>query len=290
MPDFFADLHFHSHFSDGKHSVSELAVWIREARALGLQLALLTDHDGIESFTEFSSALENEVRANWIKICSSELSCTTVLPGSSKNQELHLLVYGIPQNDADFEIEFLRFRKERETRFDRMMAALQKGGFDVDGETLKINHPGVLGRPHVADALVSKGYASSRQDAFDRYLYDGSPFSISKWRFDLAEAVALAKRKGCRTSIAHPGQYGFEENAIAYFKEIGVDAVEVFHPRHGREQERLYLDFASRYDLMVTGGSDFHDAASDREGSAVSLGRRGCPWTQAQQFLKPWLS
>jgi len=290
MAESIADLHFHSHFSDGKHSVDELVGWISMARQQSLKLAVLTDHDGIESFLPFKAALEGQGRdgADFF-ICSSELSCTTILPSSQKNRELHLLVYGLDPADQDFATEFMRFRAERERRFDRMVEALGRGGLEVDGPTLKAKHPGVLGRPHVADALVERGYVQNRQEAFERFLYDGSPFNISKWRFDLAAAIALAKRKGCRTSIAHPGQYGFDEGAIRFFKEMGVDGVEVFHPRHGAEKERFYLDLAARYDLMVTGGSDFHDAASDCVGAEVSLGRRGCPWHYAEKFLEPWL-
>lgn len=259
--------------------------WLRSLPREILRAAVLTDHDGVEGSALFFDALGER----FPRICASELSCTAILPKREGIQELHLLVYGIDASDEDFRVEFKRFQQGREKRFDDMIESLRGSGYHLDVAGFKAQHQGVLGRPHVADALVAAGHATSRQDAFDRFLYDGSPHNIPKWRFDLSDAVTMARKKNCRTSVAHPGQYGFDRADFEYFKELGVDAVEVYHPRNSHDQRRTFLEWAKQLDFMVTGGSDFHDIRGDALAQEPTLGRLGCPWSDAENFLRPWL-
>jgi predicted metal-dependent phosphoesterase TrpH len=94
-----------------------------------------------------------------------------------------------------------------------------------------------------------------------------------------------AKANGCKTSIAHPGQYGFKEPILKIFKDLGVDAIEAYHPRHTPDDTRYYLELARRLNFQVSGGSDFHTNETDLVGSTPSLGRTQYPLEAAKKFL-----
>lgn len=277
-------MHFHSLNSDGRHSVAWLRAQLKIATKQGLKFAALTDHDGVDGFEEFAAGL-----TDWKPLCAAELSCTFKDPQSLQQRELHLLIYGLSSTDTDLRKYLDRFRKERVLRFFKICEKLKAAGIHVDAEKLSRTHPGLLGRPHVADALIEAGYAVSREDAFDKFLKDRGRFDVPKWRFDLEEAVDYAKRHGCRTSIAHPGQYDFRDKHLQYFKDIGVDAIEVYHPRHTESDLQYYQIKTAELKMMKTGGSDFHSESSDRFGDSPSIGRRGIPFDEVQVFLEPFL-
>lgn len=254
-----------------------------EARSAGLKFAVLTDHDGVGGYENYAEG----VRKWWKPLCASELSCTFLHSG--RETELHLLIYGLNPADASLQEKFARFRQERETRFFKMGEKLAEAGYKIDTEALARRHPGVLGRPHIADALVEAGYASDRLDAFAKFLKDGCKYHVKKWRFPLEDAVAYAKKAGCKTSIAHPGQYRFRETELTYFKDLGLDAIEVFHPRHDPSDLQYYRDAAKRYGFQISGGSDFHSDETDLVDRQVSLGRAAYPFDLAKSFLKDLL-
>ncbi len=275
-----ADLHFHSTHSDGKHSVAWLIQTLKQRKSAGLELAVLTDHDVVAGFDEYAEGLKSE----WSGICASELSCTFT-DKLNNHRELHLLIYGLNSSDIELRDKLDQFKIARETRFFKICDKLKDSGYDLDCADLARKHPGVLGRPHIADALVEKGYASSRSDAFDRFLKDGSPFVVNKWRFDLADAVSYAKKRGCKTSIAHPGQYKFGDGDLEIFKNVGVDALEIYHPRHQQQDIENYLRSAKYYGFFVSGGSDFHTEETDLKGKLPSLGLTDYPLEDAKRFL-----
>jgi predicted metal-dependent phosphoesterase TrpH len=187
-----ADLHFHTTCSDGKHSVDFILKTLEAARSKAeLGFAALTDHDGVEGFEVFSEG----VKKWWKPLCASELSCTYESKEAGKNIELHLLMYGINPKDPGIQSRFERFKEERRLRFFRICERVKQAGYSIDAEAIAKSHPGVLGRPHVADALVKAGIVSTRSEAFDRFLGEGKPFDVKKWRFPLEDAVALCKSK-----------------------------------------------------------------------------------------------
>jgi predicted metal-dependent phosphoesterase TrpH len=274
-----ADLHFHTTFSDGKHSVAWVTKHLNEARAAGLEFATLTDHDGFSGFDEF----EVDTR-KWQKpICASELSCTYSDRGISK--ELHLLIYGLDPHEPELKKWVETFRVERETRFLKICEKLNKAGYPIDAAKVAAKHGGVLGRPHVADALVEMGVVRDRSDAFDRFLKEGAPYCVPKWRFPLEDAIRYAKKHGCKTSIAHPGQYKIKEDLLSNWKDLGVDAIEIYHPRHTTDDRTYYLTIAKRLGFHISGGSDFHTDETDLVGAYPSLGRTEYPLSEARIFL-----
>lgn len=252
---------------------------LREAHDSGLALAVLTDHDGFGGFTEFQTMTEKWQKA----ICASELSCTFSDRGISK--ELHLLVYGLNPQEPALKKWVDTFRIERETRFFKMCEKLNQAGYPIDGAKVAAQHHGVLGRPHIADALVQIGAVRDRSDAFDRFLKEGAPYYVAKWRFPLEDAVRYAQKFGCKTSIAHPGQYGFKEELLKTWKDLGVDAIEICHPRHTLEDRQYYRGVASRLGFKISGGSDFHSDQHDLLAGRPSLGRTEYTYEEAQDFL-----
>lgn len=281
-----ADLHFHTTHSDGKHSLDWVVAQLDLARQSGLKLAVLTDHDGVPGFSAYAEAVKNW----WKPICASELSCTWFDAVRQKEIELHLLVYGIDPDNAEIVAQFNRFKEERRQRFIRISERLQEAGYKIETAKLLEEHKGSIGRPHVADALIAAGYAKDRADAFDRFLKDGTRFTVKKWRFPLEDAVAFAKKSGCRTSIAHPGQYGFKKETLQIWKELGVDAIEVIHPRHTEADRAYYRTVAKDLGFLTSGGSDFHAVESDHLGELPSLGRTQYRIEDAENFLGPLLS
>lgn len=276
-----ADLHFHTSHSDGKKSVEEVVRLLMEARKVGLSIAVLTDHDGVYGYEAFANA----VSKYWTPICASELSCGYFDSEKGRERELHLLVYGLNPNDSELQKKFQNFKSARRERFFKICEKLREGGYAIDAETIARNHSGSLGRPHIAEALVDLGAVRSRQEAFDKFLNDQSPFNVKKWRLPLDEAVNYAKRHGARTSIAHPGQYGFREAQLKDFKDIGVDAIEIVHPRHTQDDRNYYEDAAKRFGFWMTGGSDFHGVAEDQRNGVPTLGRTEYPLSWAKKFL-----
>jgi predicted metal-dependent phosphoesterase TrpH len=277
-----ADLHFHSLHSDGKHSVADLSRFIKDRLEADLELAVLTDHDGVAGFEEFS----DELRGCMPLVCASELSCSFQDPRSGRDRELHLLVYGLDPSDEYLRSRFAAFREARRQRFFRICENFKAAGYDLDAEEIARRHHGVLGRPHIADALVEKGYVKTRQEAFEKFLFDGHPLGVTKWRLPLEEVCREAKSRGWRTSIAHPGQYDFRDVQLSYFKDLGVDALEIYHPRHNHDLYLYYNEKCKRFGFMATGGSDFHSIDSDQRSGVPSLGRVRYPYDQARQFLR----
>lgn len=281
-----ADLHFHSQYSDGKLSVDALIVHLREAASSGLRLAILTDHDSVASFSEYASG----VKELWTPICASEISCTFYDADRSRDRELHLLVYGIDPQDAYLKSQFQKFKEARRDRFLKICENFRKGGYPLDGEALAKKFGGVLGRPHIADALIELGVVKTRAEAFDRFLHEGHHFFVPKWKFPLQDALSYAKKMNLRTSVAHPGQYKLTEKHLKEWKGWGLNGIECYHPRHSQEDTKYYLEVARRNDFLVTGGSDFHDPQNDTVSSGrLSLGRTAYTYAEAKKFLGDFL-
>lgn len=278
----YADLHFHSTCSDGKHSVAWLTGELNSRPNLGL--AVLTDHDGVDGFDEFSKSLDSRIKT--VRAC--ELSCY-FQRAENLDQELHLLVYGIAKEDHYLNSIFEKFRHSRKDRFLEICRRLEMAGFKVDAEGFIKNHPGRLGRPHVADALIQAGHVQTRREAFERFLHAGSSYLVEKWRLDIEDVITHCKNKNYMTSIAHPGIYGLQRGDFLKLKKMGLVAIEVFHPKHAQSDHQKYMEIAKDLELKISGGSDFHASEFDKKEGQASLGRTQYPLEMAENFLGPIL-
>lgn len=238
------DLHVHSSFSDGRLTPEELA---QRAQRNNVAALAITDHDTIAGGEEKMAAC---ARYGIECVAGVELSCE--LDG----KEAHILsLYAAPDADAIAAIQSLSL-----SRCDRMAAMLEKLdglGIHFSMSDLPVASEGVYGRPHLARAMVAKGVVKSVNEAFARYLYDSGPIHIAKTRLTAKEGIELAKAMGGVSILAHPGVSGWLGN-LDEFAALGLDGVEVYHPKHGGETIAKLLRYCRERKLLVSGGSDFH--------------------------------
>jgi hypothetical protein len=247
------DLHTHTNQSDGLLPPERV---VQLAAIAGLRAVSITDHDaigGLDAAVTVGNQLGVEV------ISGVELSV------SHNGYDIHVLGYLIDFHHPRL-LEFLNyFRDERVRRVHRILEKLNELGCPVPLETvMRKAGAGSLGRPHIADALVEEGHVLSYQDAFNRFIADGKPAFVPKVRISAAQAVAIIHEARGLACLAHPGQ-NLTELIILDVIKAGVDGIEVVHPKHTASQRELYRRFAQMYNLLETGGSDFHGGRKDDE-------------------------
>ena len=246
------DLHSHTDESDGSCSPAQL---VGEALRAGIRVLGITDHDTLRGF---DLARPLALASGLDLICGIELS--TKLHG----QSVHLLGYFLNDGDgiASFREWVLDMQASRRDRNIRLTARLQELGFDITLEEAEARGRGLTGRPHFAQLLVEKGYVSSLQQAFDEYLDESAKAYVYRREPQFAEGVEHIRSAGGIASLAHPVRVrGDISGLLPELCDVGMNALEAYHSDHAPRDTRLYLELASRYGLLVTGGSDFHGSA-----------------------------
>ncbi len=244
------DLHTHSNHSDGVHAP---AVLVDLAKWKGISAISLCDHDSLEGYPELEEAADRE----GIEIITGvELSCEYV------GRDLHVLGYGVDPGNEPLQRLLRDFRATRLRRGELIVERLASQGIHLDmGKVLARAGGGALGRPHIAAALVEAGHVSDHPQAFAKYIGEGCPAYVEKYKMRPDEAVAAIHAAGGLAFVAHPGYYLEDESAFRALLERGFDGVEVYHPHHQpRVVERL-LTIARDFGLLISGGSDFHGFA-----------------------------
>jgi len=239
------DLHAHTLFSDGALTPEAVV-----ARALERSLAALaiTDHDSVEGVEPARAAAGSALEL----VPGIEVSSTL------EGMDLHILGYYIDPGDADLEDSLARFREERLRRAIEMVDRLRALGASVDPDVvIELAGPGVVGRPHVAEALVRAGHVDTVDDAFRRYIGAHGAAFVPRPAFRPEEAIAVIHSAGGVSVLAHPGP-GLADLVVEQLAEAGLRGIEVWHPQHGAMAVRRYRALARRLDLLETGGSDFH--------------------------------
>jgi len=256
------DLHTHSTFSDGSLTPEALA---RKAAEAGLTAAALTDHDCTNGVARFAAAC---AAGGVDGIPGVEISADV------KKGTLHVLGYFIDAAHAGLEAVLVRIRQGREIRNREILAKLQRLGLKLEWKDVTaFADEEVVGRPHFAQALAARGYVTSKEDAFERYLAKGKPGYADRFRLTAPDGIAAIHSAGGLAVMAHPatldaGRKGLRDS-VAQLKEAGLDGIEVYYSEHNPSQTAQYLALAREFDLAVTGGSDFHGDMNP----AISLGR-----------------
>lgn len=239
------DLHAHSTASDG---VLAPAAVVAAAQEVGLAALALTDHDSVAGLAEARAA---GAAAGLRIVAGVELSAHL------EREEIHLLALHV-DDDAMIADELARFRDDRVARAEQMVTRLRALGVEVHmDDVLREAGAGAVGRPHVARAVVAAGGARDVREAFDRFLGDGRPANVDKPRFEAADAIALAHAAGGIAVWAHPGMAGRRER-VEPLAAAGLDGIEVLHPRHSGEDLSRLSALAEHFDLVTSGGSDWH--------------------------------
>jgi predicted metal-dependent phosphoesterase TrpH len=244
------DLHMHSHFSDGVHAPSVL---VDLAKWKGISAIALSDHDSLDGFPE----LEAAGRAAGVEVLTAvELSC------EHAGHDLHVLGYGVDATHAGLQASLREFRASRERRGVRIVELLREHGIHIDIEkVLAKAGGGALGRPHIAEAMLEAGHVADHAEAFAKYIGEGGPAYVEKYKISPAEAVAGIHAANGLAFVAHPGYYLDGTDSFATLLDYGFDGVEVFHPYHRPAMIERLLGIARDRGLLISGGSDFHGFA-----------------------------
>jgi len=246
-----SDLHIHSHNSDGSLSPEEI---LDRAEQSNLSAISLTDHDTVAGLDELMElAADSPVRV----IPGIELSCEI------ENGRYHILGYFIDWQHSRFRKRLHYFEEQRKKRVRGMVKVIRKH-FQTDLSYEDVSHHcnrSLIGKPHVAKAMLEAGLVDTMQQAFDDYLAKGKLLDeVPKERMGVREAIRAIEDVGGVPVLAHPIHYD-EPLSLKRFSQLGVRGVEVYYSDQTGPQQQEYFSRADQLGLLVTGGSDFHGEA-----------------------------
>ena len=265
------DLHLHSTCSDGTRSPEELVALAAEA---GLAAAVLTDHDTMEGTPRFLAAAR---AAGLRSLAGMEISADV------PRRTVHLLAYGCDPDEPRLAQALARVRGGRAERNARILARLARLGCPVSAEEVRAEagDAEVVGRPHIAAALVRRGFAEDRAEAFRRFLGRGAPAYEERYRLAPEEALALVAGAGGVVSLAHPASAGYNPAELRRFvgrlAGLGLAGIECLYTGYLPNQVEEYVGLAREFGLLVTGGTDYHGENKPGVRIGVAYGRLRVP-------------
>lgn len=246
------DLHTHSHFSDGSDSPTHLVTLAAKA---GCSAIALTDHDTVRGVPEARTAAEQH---GLELIAGVELSCHT------EKRTVHILGYFLDIDDARLQERLESQRTLRDERNVQLVAQLNGLGLAITiDEVLELAGEESVGRPHVAAALLARRYVASIDEAFRRFLIEGTPGFVARRELSVEEGIRWITEAGGVASLAHPimlqrSTHFHIEEELAQLKAAGLHGIECHYGRYDPAQRRLLVKAANRWNLVATGGSDYH--------------------------------
>ncbi len=259
MPYF--DGHMHTTFSDGNLTPEELAA--ANAR-VGTKVVALSDHDTMNGHARMQAACD----AHGIRFVPAVEMSVDLL-----GREIHVLAYFVSEAHSALHAALAESLAKRRAHLAGALAKLAGLGLTLtEAEVLAEANDESVGRPHMARAMVKRGYVASVDEAFKRYLGDGKPGHLPRENVLASTMIALCNAAGGVCSSAHPGNYGLEDARLEALKDMGLKGIEVYHPNHSPSDVIHYLRQCERLGLVPTGGSDFHGDATKPN---VGLGTHG---------------
>ncbi len=279
------DLHVHSNCSDGSYSPAELVDYATEK---GLAAFALTDHDSVGGL--------DEALAHAAKLKEQGIAAPEVIPGIEFSTEyhgkdVHIVGLYIDHNNSLFREKLQEFVDSRINRNYKMCASLQAAGIDITCEKLMETFPdSVITRAHYARYLLDNGYVKSMQEAFDRYVGDHCPYYIPREKVTPVQAIELILEAGGIPILAHPLLYHLSdanlETLVAQCKEAGLVGIEAIYATHSAAEERQVRKLADKYQLLISGGSDFHGSNKPNLDLGVGYGKLFIPEDVLTQLKK----
>ena len=277
------DLHVHSTFSDGSLTPGEL---VAKGLDAGLTAMALTDHDGTGGLDQFLSACDEEINGRkLIGVAGVEIS-VDVARGT-----MHILGYFVNHKDFGLEESLKKIREGRKIRNGKILQKLNDLGFALTwDEVASFAGEDVVGRPHFAQAMISKGYVSSSEKAFDLYLKRGKPGYADRFRLSPEDGIKAIRGARGVAVLAHPSTLDLDSRALrsytAKLREIGLQGIEAYYPEHSQAHVREYTALAADFDLVMTGGSDFHGSANPNMRLGVGFGSLSVPDNVVDKLLR----
>ena len=264
-----ADLHIHTFYSDGTSSPEEV---VKDAVSHGLSCIAITDHDtldGIKPTRTIAAQFNIEV------IAGVELSTEW------NRKDIHVLGYFFDEADQEFR-GLLKLAQHG--RVDRMVQMLEKlhnlGIKNISlEEVCALAKSKSVGRPHLASLLVEKGWVMDMKTAFDKYLEEGGPAYVPKFKITPFEAISLLNKIGGVAVLAHPMLTQIDE-IIPQLVKQGLGGLEVYYPNCSEASIRFYEGLAKKHNLVMTGGSDAHGKAKQH----TFIGKKSIPYELVEKL------
>ncbi len=266
------DLHSHSTASDGSLTPEQL---VARAANLGIEVLAITDHDTTEGLP---AALAEAQRWGITVVPGVELSTV------SGREEIHLLGYFVNLDNRELQGLLARMQQARRERAQQMLARLANLGLPIEWQrVVEISGGrGSIGRPHVAATLLEAGHVSNFNEAFNLWIGRHCPAYVERYKLSPEDAIRLVRQSGGLPVLAHPyiytrrGEYkaGLDlKRWLPRLRDAGLEGMEVYYPRYARSVSRRLLALAVKYDLLISGGSDFHGGML-----GGGLGSVAVPW------------
>ena len=278
------DLHIHSTASDGTLSPSEI---LNMAQRLNLGAISITDHDTINGTKE---ALAIGIPPSLKFLTGVEISANPP-PSFSGPGSFHILGYGINIHDTELNHTLVRLQEARKNRNPRIVELLNRMGFELTlNEIRKEVGECQLGRPHIANQMVKKGFVQSVSEAFDNYLATGQPAYVDKYRVDCDRAIAVILNAGGIPVLAHPVLLNIKdddvlEKLVICLKEMGLKGIEAYYPEQTPDLIARYTEIANRYGLLITGGTDFHGSIKPEIKMGSGRGNFSVPYELYEKLI-----
>ncbi|MCK8817699.1 PHP domain-containing protein [Natroniella sulfidigena] len=244
--DKYIDLHLHTTASDGSFTPTEV---VRTAKSMGFSAIAITDHDTLAGLEEGARVAKEE---------GIEFVPGIELNTDYDDTEIHVLGYYLDYGRENLLNKLDTLQKARYNRIKNMVDKLNGLGFDIEFEEITdIAEDAALGRPHIAQVMLDKGYVKEWSQAFDQYIGCQGPAYVKRKKLTAKEAIQLIKSARGIPIIAHPVLIG-NDQLLPKLVEWGAEGFEVYHTEHDQAATRRYLEFAKQNDLLITGGSDCH--------------------------------
>jgi predicted metal-dependent phosphoesterase TrpH len=266
------DLHLHSTASDGRLSPAEL---VRRAAHAGLSVMALTDHDTVDGIAPALAAAKAYPRLKFIP----GVEINTDVPRG----EAHVLGYFIDYTHTELLATLSSMRESRQERAQKMLAKLEGMGITLEWSRVKeIASTEAIGRPHIAQAMLEKGYITSLKEAFTKYIGRDGPAYVERTKVTPVEAVQLILRASGLPVLAHALTISEPEPVIVELKKNGLVGLEAYYNGYSVAEVSRLVSLAEKYDLITTGGSDYHGLDDSTE---TMIGEAGVPAKSAQQLM-----
>ena len=256
------DLHCHSTCSDGVYTPYEL---IDKAIELGLSGIAITDHDNIDAYTKEFIGYAKDRSINLI----NGIEFSSIYEGVGGNkQPIHILGYNFDLNDRGILDLCILHKQRRRERFKKIITKLENGGVDISGIDAAYEDKDVIGRPHIAEFLVKKGFCKDIKEAFNKFIGDRAPYFVSSLVPSIEKTIDIIRQAKGKAIIAHPILIKGKRTLRRILDRYDFDGMECYYGNFQRDRIDYLLKICDEKELLVTGGSDYHGL----KGSYVNLG------------------